>query len=376
MMPARTYFATWTLSLCLAAPLPAWSQASVPSKQEALQKVALEPLQGAWDAGQQRSVADQWNAIRQENPKDAEAQYNYFKAARNASLATNNASMPARDEAELDQVARTLSENAPNSFESCMANYQLDHPARQAFTELGKAYQLEPDRQELIGPMLGRALLDNDRPEIVRWSRALRTRGGLAPGLHDAAADLLVSIDPKGVVFTNGDMDTHPAVASQEVDGLRKDVLVVDQRLLVDAAYRQHVWTEARASGQVPGPGPEYARTLSTRTDRPVFLALSIDPTWIMALQGQLYPTGLAMRVSTRPVDNIPALAQRWPLLRKPVNAGPLSRNYLLPGSVLLQHYRAVEDEAGIARTEAELRRFSDRIGATQELYKAGILKH
>jgi hypothetical protein len=235
---------------------------------------------------------------------------------------------------------------------------------------------LEPERQELIGPMLGRAILDQDKPELVRWSRALRTRGDLSPGLNDAAADLLMSVDRQGVVFTNGDMDTHPVVAAQQVDGLRTDVLVVDQRLLADAAYRQQVWTQAQASGQVPGPGPEYARTLSTRTSRPVFLALSIDPSWTTALRGQLYPTGLAFRLSAQPIDNIPALEQHWSQLRKPVNAGPLSRNYLLPGAVLLQHYRAIGDETASSRMEAELRRFSDRIGATQELYKAGILGH
>jgi hypothetical protein len=35
-----------------------------------------------------------------------------------------------------------------------------------------------------------------------------------------------------------------------------------------------------------------------------------------------------------------------------------------------------VGDEAGMARMELELRRFSERIGATQDLYKAGILQH
>jgi hypothetical protein len=43
---------------------------------------------------------------------------------------------------------------------------------------------------------------------------------------------------------------------------------------------------------------------------------------------------------------------------------------------VLLQHYRDQDDEANSARQEQELRQFSKRIGAEQDLYKAGILKH
>ncbi len=366
---------TLLLVLRLSTPAVAQAQTEAPAP-DAARQYALEPVQGAWDVRELREAASSWNAVREAQPANAEAQFNYFKATRNAALATNNGSLPAAARKELSGVADALQRSAPGSFESCMANYHLAYPAPAAFSELDKAYRMEPDRLELIPPMLGRAMLDGDPAGRLRWSRALRTRGGLAPALTDVAADLLQSVDAYGVVFTNGDMDTHPVVAAQEVDGLRKDVLVVDQRLLADAGYRQRVWSDAQASGKPPGPGPEYARTLSTSTARPVYLALSIDPSWTRALQGQLYPTGLALRVSPRDFNNLPLLEQRWPLLRKPANAGPLSRNYLLPASVLLEHYRAIGDEEGAARMEHELRRFGDRIGATQDLYKAGILKH
>lgn len=351
------------------------AQANAPAVPSAQERV-LDPLQGAWDAQQQRDAAASWNTARELRPASTEAQYNYFKAARNAALASHNGSLPTGAVNELQGVATELQRSAPGSFESCMANYQLTYPAREAYAELGKAYRLAPDRTELIGPMLGQALLEADKGGIVRWSRALRTRGGLAPALTDVAVDLLTSIEPGGVVFTNGDMDTYPTVAVQVVDGIKADVLVVDQRLLADPAYRQRVWTEAEASGHPPGSGPEYARTMSRSTTRPVYLALSIDPGWTKALRGQLYATGLAFRVSPRPLDNLPLLEQRWGLLRKSPDAGPLSRNYLLPATMLLEHYRAVGDEAGSARMELELRRFADRIGATPDLYRAGILKH
>ncbi len=371
----RTLLAVPMLAITALAQAQAEAPAAAVERKE-LEQVKLEPLQGAWDVEGQRSAAERWDAIRQQRPADADAQYNYFKATRNARMATNNGRLTSTDKAELQEVAGTLERNAPASFESCMANYQVTFPDRAAFTELGKAYGREPERVELISPMLGRAMLDGDRTELVRWSRALRTRSGLSPALTDVAIDLLQSVDANGIVFTNGDMDTHPAVAVQQVDGLRPDVLVVDQRLLADVAYRQRVWQEAGASGQAPGAGPQYALDLSDRTTRPVFLALSIDPAWTKALRGKLYATGLSFRLSGRPVDNVPQLEQRWPLLRKPTGAGPLSRNYLLPGSILLQHYRSIGDEAGTARTEYELRRFSDAIGATGDLYKAGILTH
>ena len=374
--PRRTIGSALLLMALSANAQNAIQQSMPESEQAAARAVALETYQGAWDVRQQRSAAMLWNELRLERPSDTEAQYNYFRAARNEILATNNGRLPATDKAELQSVAETLERVAPGSFESCMANYQLQHPSRSAFTELGKAYQKDPDRTELIGPMLGRAILDSNQPAMERWSKAMRTRGGLSPGLTDAAVDLLQSIDANGVVFTNGDMDTYPAVAVQLVDNVRSDVLVVDQRLLADAGYRQQVWASAEASGTAPGPGPEYARALSNSSARPIFLALSLDPTWFSALNGQLYASGLAFRISASPVANVPALEQRWSLMRKPANAGPLSRNYLLPGTVLLQHYRDQDDEANSARQEQELRQFSKRCGAEQDLYKAGLLKH
>ncbi len=337
---------------------------------------ALETYQGAWNVGQQRDAAELWNTIRTEQPANTEAQYNYFRSTRNSSLATNNGRIPAADQATLNSAAEELERVAPGSFESNMANFYLGYPDRAAFTELGKAYQKAPDRTELIGPMIDRAMLDNDRPSLERWARALRTRGGLAPGLIDAASDLLQSVDANGIVFTNGDMDTYPTVAAQVVDQQRTDVLVVDQRLLADPGYRAQVWSASDATGSAPGPGPSYAKALCTSTDRPVFLALSLDPSWFQALRGQLYASGLAFRLSSAPQENIPLLEQRWGLLRKPANAGPMSRNYLLPATVLLQYYRSMDDEANSSRMEAELRKFAERIGATPELYKAGILKH
>jgi hypothetical protein len=78
---------------------------------------------------------------------------------------------------------------------------------------------------------------------------------------------------------------------------------------------------------------------------------------------------GLALRYSSQPVDNIPLLEQRWARMSKTTDAGPLSRNYLLPGSVLLMHYREVEDEKNASLLEHEVRGLARRLNATKELY-------
>lgn len=61
-------------------------------------------------------------------------------------------------------------------------------------------------------------------PLLFNWSWASR-RGDWAA--RDWAHNLLMSVEPYGVLFTNGDNDTFPLWYIQEVEGVRQDVTVI-----------------------------------------------------------------------------------------------------------------------------------------------------
>ncbi|MGB1778432.1 MAG: DUF2723 domain-containing protein, partial [Longimicrobiales bacterium] len=69
-------------------------------------------------------------------------------------------------------------------------------------------------------PILGLALL----PLVLNWSWATRTYDYAA---RDWAYNLLQSVEPYSVLFTNGDNDTFPLWYLQEVEGIRRDVTVI-----------------------------------------------------------------------------------------------------------------------------------------------------
>ena len=62
--------------------------------------------------------------------------------------------------------------------------------------------------------------------------------------------------------------------------------------------------------------------------------------------------------------------------MAKATDAGPLAKNYLLPASILLKHYRDIGDEANASRLEHELRGIAAKLGATNDLIRAGVLQH
>lgn len=69
-------------------------------------------------------------------------------------------------------------------------------------------------------PVLALALL----PLVLNWGYADRNEDYAA---RDWAYNLLMSVEPYGLLFTNGDNDTFPLWYLQEVEGIRRDVTVM-----------------------------------------------------------------------------------------------------------------------------------------------------
>ncbi len=74
-------------------------------------------------------------------------------------------------------------------------------------------------------------LLGSVVPFALNFTAASRAHGPDAELARDFSYDLLQSVEPYGIVFTNGDNDTFPLWYLQEVEGVRQDVSVVNLSL-------------------------------------------------------------------------------------------------------------------------------------------------
>ncbi len=83
-------------------------------------------------------------------------------------------------------------------------------------------------------PILVLALL----PLLLNFKYASRAGDYVA---RDWAYNLLMSVDPYGIVFTNGDNDTFPLWYLQEVEGLRRDVTVIVYSYLATPWYAEQL---------------------------------------------------------------------------------------------------------------------------------------
>jgi len=152
-----------------------------------------------------------------------------------------------------------------------------------------------------LSPILALALI----PLAFNWAWASRAGDYAA---RDWAYDLLMSVEPYGIIFTNGDNDTFPLWYLQEVEGLRQDVTVIVGQYLFTSWYpkqlqaltrpeRQRRFDPAQAAGLYEDPGripahpilalsPEDMDRIGTvRLDRDLTVSLTRG----MAVQ---YPAG------------------------------------------------------------------------------------
>ena len=94
-------------------------------------------------------------------------------------------------------------------------------------TKKGKAIATEPSPGAWgrASPVMLLAAI----PLVGNWTSASRHNHGAT---RNVAADMLNSVEPYGVLVTVGDNDTFPLWYAQEVEGIRKDVVVANTSLL------------------------------------------------------------------------------------------------------------------------------------------------
>jgi hypothetical protein len=109
-------------------------------------------------------------------------------------------------------------------------------------------------------------------PLFGNWTSASR---GNHHATRDVAADLLNSVEPYGVLVTVGDNDTFPLWYAQEVEGVRRDVLVANTSLLnTDWYARQLVRRQTYDYDAAKGPAIYRDKSWAKPTTPPIHMTM------------------------------------------------------------------------------------------------------
>ena len=127
------------------------------------------------------------------------------------------------------------------------------------------------------------ALVVAATPLAANWRWASRAGDYAA---RDWAYDLLQSVEPYSVLFTNGDNDTFPLWYLQEVEGVRRDVTVAVGQYLYTEWYPKQLRELTQPGRQRPFEPDGRVAGLYRASDPPARSILSLAPRDIDLIQG------------------------------------------------------------------------------------------
>ncbi len=131
-------------------------------------------------------------------------------------------------------------------------------------------------------------------PLAANWRWASRAGDYAA---RDWAYDLLQSVEPYGVLFTNGDNDTFPLWYLQEVEGIRRDVTVIVGQYLFTQWYPRQLRELTQPDRQRPFEPDERVAGLYPTREMPTRPVLSLAPAEIDRIQGAVTPRDANVRL-------------------------------------------------------------------------------
>ncbi len=163
------------------------------------------------------------------------------------------------------------------------------------------AGRVPSDRGFLYGAPL---LLVAFVPLVLNWGWADRSDDWSA---RDWAWNLLQSVEPYGIIFTNGDNDTFPLWYMQEVEGVRRDVTVIVTQYLYTPWYPRQLAFHTAPERQRPyeperGAPEGYRAPWPAPDTRPTRSITRLTNEEMNAVEGVVVPQGTTITLGDQPI--------------------------------------------------------------------------
>jgi tetratricopeptide (TPR) repeat protein len=258
-----------------------------------------------------------WEKEIQKSPKDTEAWFNFYTAAR----MTNMFASEGGARLNIDAIAEDLKAKIPNTFEYHYVSYAQGNRSKEAFEHLQKAYSIDPERYETWDSFITKAEMEGDtkamKPYFEKWYR----HELYSPGITSWNYNVLIGLDANAIILTFGDNDTYPLWFLQQVKNIRKDVKVLNTSLLIDLSYQKRIFKELgiptfdktlQEMGSYQSYRDAMMEHILKNTDRPGYIGISAPSSFRNQHDSQLFLIGLAFKYSNQEFDHVAVIRKNY----------------------------------------------------------------
>lgn len=253
------------------------------------------------------------------------------------------------EQKQLNSIVNDLESMHSESYEYHYVAYLNSNQDPKAFHHLEKAYEIYPNNVELYDDFVAHYELTNNRQGKNQFCKKLAESNTIAQGVMDYNYNVLMSLEPNAILFTNGSDDTYPLWIWQEIHNKRTDVTILNLDLIQNLEYQK---VKLKSLNIYPIKSIEpvgiVKEVVKNNSNRPINVALTINPKAMIDLKAKLYLTGLVLKYSEKAIDNVTMLKNNWQFsfniesLNEPVTnttTKKINNNYILPLLVLRGYY-------------------------------------
>ena len=301
------------------------SFSSFAQQPEQIKKITVESK----DAAYYKQQMELWKEYLNTHKQEENAWYNYFLSTRyyNSTLQMPYEESKSKMLLLFDEMGKAI----PNTFTyNLTKSWDMGVWDKDSFEYILKAYQLKPAdpqvlielivRYEVYGPA-------EKRTEFVKKYYDLQVD---SPELLNVCYNLMASLEPNAIVFTEGDNDTFPLWMLQDALNIRKDVIVLNTSLICLDEYRERIFKEhgiilpADTINELKiGVGNvkksivmlnKIVEVLATYTQRPIYISHTVDEKSEIRkyIKDRLYVVGLASQYSKKRIDNTALIKRHY----------------------------------------------------------------
>ena len=257
-----------------------------------------------------------WKTKVDRNVNDSEAWINYYEANRAAGI-VNRGKRPV----DLNDIISELKQKAGNSFAYHFLIYRNTGWQEKLFPHLEKAWKIDDSYPQLAEEFVSYYEFQYDLKNRRIYNQHWFNTGEMPGDLLAYNYNVLMSLEKNAILITNGDNDTYPVWMLQDVQDVRRDVIVINRSLALLPDYLNRVLeTNNIKAFQVQKTAEDYEVSnlnqlinhLKSNSSRPIYFANTVAPDALNEHKKNLYMTGLASKYSESRFDNIKIMARHY----------------------------------------------------------------